>query len=694
MIVNKIDRDVTASPAAHRQAVTIKASPDMVRRVILPYTDYAFAAVRETVTGNHMDADTRIQLKLPTKLDPVWMSRDFGPGIPQAQFRDFYAMAGHSTKADTNVIRLADGSTVAVMGCKGVGRFAPLGISDQFMIRNINDGRVVIGQVYFSSDGHPVFDIISDQPAPNEPTGVEISFAVPYDKLGQFEQAVAKSLMYAPSIYKIEWLGRTPSIERPIAKFSGPTWRITERAEATAVMGRIGYEVNPAQFTGDVKQLLEVGLEFEVPLGEIDVNDAREQLIYNDRTKATVVAAINAIRQSVLDHLFDSVNKATTLWEATVAYDKMADRVYRNTFGSVPKFKWQGQSVTRDITYDAVDIAASLNVALATTSPTAAPIQASELMLTRAKNGWYRKSRIVWEGEAYLTFKPARTVVIIVDTKSRLNDTIHEWLSNQVGSDHGEIIRIQADDPHLATKLKFLGDPPASAITRTSTMPIPLPKPVGAAGLRSITSLEIWQGSAWVKGSVDLAQPAIFQYTYGTNSRIKDTTTPLPAVPLDISFDRRDADHARYSVLPLLNKDALPIIRVPHSVETKLKRAKGWVEWNRFILEAASLRLADSAFFNLVEFEYVVRFKPYADWIHMMWNQPKLAAVLLPHNSKDRPLAVELAKARPHLDTSAKIAAIHSTFADSLKKLVDDRPHLPYLVLGKAPTAHIIDYVT
>lgn len=340
MIVQPIERNVQVSDAQHRQRATMLASPEMLRRAILPYSKLELAAVRETL-NNAADASTKLAIQVPTKLEPLVRIRDFGPGIPTSQVYNFYSVAGYSTKTQTNTTYDADGNAIHVMGCKGVGRFAPLAVTDQFTFHNYTEGRCIVGQVFIDREGYPTVDILDDSPS-TEPTGVEISFAVDPTKVGAIRQAFHECLVNFPAHYQIEYLGEPLDITPPQPKVYGNGWYFTD--QPGVIMGRIKYEIDASEFIGltiktynDLYHMIQHGVVLTVPLGSIDVNDARESIVYNDRTKAAIISAATqavAEYQTKLDLAFAA---CTTPWEAAKLYNEMTNNESRNIFGT-PKF--------------------------------------------------------------------------------------------------------------------------------------------------------------------------------------------------------------------------------------------------------------------------------------------------------------------------------------------------------------------
>ena len=329
MIVQPESRNVTASPVLQRTRASIIASPEAVRRFILPYTQNELAAVRETL-NNAADASTRIELQAPNMLEPTARIRDYGPGIPVAQMYEFFSVAGYSTKTQVNETVDANGNTIAVMGCKGVGRFAPLAIAESFMFRNWSEGRQIIGQVYFGPDGMPTVDIIANE-ASSDPTGVEITFPVNPDRIGAVRNAFRQVLTHFPSHYSIAWVGEPVEVDPPVSKFMGDGWWFGPGP--AVLMGRIAYDVAPTQMYywhhKDLHEGLATAFEqkllLRVPLGSIDVNDARESIVYNARTYDAINAAFKKVVDDMATKVMADIVNAPTFWEATRVYSQAVE---------------------------------------------------------------------------------------------------------------------------------------------------------------------------------------------------------------------------------------------------------------------------------------------------------------------------------------------------------------------------------
>jgi hypothetical protein len=684
MIVETLERDVRASAALVSQEITILASPDVVRSVILPYTDMPLAAVRETLIGNHLDASNYVEVQLPTRLDPTWVSRDFGPGIPYAQIHTHFSQAGYSTKTNTNTNRLIDGTTVDVMGCKGRGRFAPLGVTDQFLITNWSEGRRVIGQVYFDHRGMPKFDIISDVADTTSPTGVEIRFAVDQDKVGAVLAAVEALMQHVdPTVYNVEFTGHQPNVNLDKPEWHGNGWQLNGRqSTAKAVMGRIAYDVNSWQFYGTPAfELLQSGLQVKVPLGSIEVNDARESVVYSDKTKAAITAAVDAVKQEVHDTVFDSVNNAPTYWEACSAFSEVVDRWFNGTFGKLA-FQWKGRDVKNVVLYDfeelpsvvAGDAAAAANTGTKFSGNTSIYHTTNRSLRRSSGNG----NRLKFENAHRLPINPLKSTILIRDVETRASDIIAHWYASIQGDRPDVVYMLDASDPILQEKLDLLGNPPTTPL---STLPVP-PKTQRTSSARSITKMKRFDTYHFIDDNVDLKQPAIYIKMHAGAYRPGSIEFKLPSVPA-FPGTRLGIERACLIVRShqAVTGNTDPIVAVPATLWDRIPKNGSW----RTLEDAA----ADAA-------------------LHYD-STPDIVTTTLAHYARGRAGydTVEgsipdylFDKHYPAADSALLYLLQYGYYADIKfkfkKALLDDlaaAPLLRYLVRGNAPAADIQAYL-
>ena len=486
MIVQPINRNVQVSDAMQRTRATMLASPEMLRRAILPYTKLELAAVRETI-NNAADSSTKLAIQIPTILEPVVRIRDYGPGIPVAQIYNFYSVAGYSTKTQTNVTTDENGNEIHVMGCKGVGRFAPLGVTEQFTFHNYVDGRCIVGQVFFDSEGYPTVDILDDSPS-SEPSGVEISFAVDPKQTGEFRNAFHECLVNFPDHYDISFLGEPIDVVKPQPKVSGTNWYLDD--DSGIIMGRIKYDVNAYEllsYSNQLYSMLNSGLVLRVPLGSIDVNDARESIVYNDRTKKAIQqAAATALAeyQASLDKAFANV---TSHWDACILYSEMTSADSRFMFGQP---KWKGTQIGAWLSFvvphsDIVSVGIEGRRRRRRSSVTSADPELPQFLTPRSREH---------KGAQYHIHPHATTIILVDDDKQYVRrlayayedkqSILHQHIPDSGKVRHSSALTVFVYDPaKLQDVLDALGG--AKTYLKISDLPLPPAKPKVSKGPRA-----------------------------------------------------------------------------------------------------------------------------------------------------------------------------------------------------------------
>lgn len=691
MIVNKEQRNLQVSEALQRQHVTVKASAEVVRRVILPYTKFALAAVRETI-NNAADASSRLDIQAPNTLDPTFRLRDYGPGIPQTQMVTFYREAGYSTKTQTNVNVLEDGTEVQVMGCKGVGRFAPLGVTDEFIIRNFNNGECLTGRVYFNDEAMPTFDIIDRSPS-DEPSGVEISFAIDPRKTSEFIGALKQVLSGFEETYQINWLGEPVEIPKLTAKFQGNGWWIGPGPGL--LMGRIIYNVDPGFFVNedyDIYLLFNYGkLVLRVPLGSIDVNDAREQVINNDKLIATVKTALNTLKTELVDKVNHEISTAATYWEACARFREIADRQLHGRLGTKGA-KWNGKPVDVDVTYDLSGLTPTNPDGSPAGTPASVPVYPTwELRSRKRPKGQYRVSGSI---------APDCVIFILNDKPRKLVERLNNWLNNDSDvqiklSDinvnwrrEGYVFVIPQDKE--AVYLDAFGNPPVFA--KASDIP-DLPVTAKSATPRAPVSVKIMDPSKgdWVPGQPSLNDDKVTYLEYNAGSRITSLTeTEHPTAIKLLAMTNI------YAVRTLFGRILPVIVRIDASNKRLIAKSK-WRPFTDWLEDLAKQLVADQVWLDRVRLhKYVMS--------EVSVSNPNR---LLYEHRDDLGKLVPALKALPDCDHYNEISRFvcmqtdlftrklceGSTHVKTLAKVVDDHPLLPYILQGDAPQSLVKDYL-
>ena len=274
--------------------------------------------IRELSTNAWDASRGNFEVHLPTSLNPVFRVRDFGPGISGENMKQVYARLYASTKRGSN----------DEVGGWGLGSKSPYAylIGDNgagsFNVTSYHGGVMRSYVLSLSSEGAPKMRLLAEMPS-DEPTGLDVSFPVRREDIHTFHQRAQKILWSfnpRPTIFpEIKWT-------QPVVNSSGDTWTSYKSGTVpfygpTVRMGCVMYPfdidlIKNSGFLTDDDAVL-----FEAPIGSLKVTLSREELAYDDRTKATLAALVKNYEDSFINQLRAKVEAADTLFDACVAFD-------------------------------------------------------------------------------------------------------------------------------------------------------------------------------------------------------------------------------------------------------------------------------------------------------------------------------------------------------------------------------------
>lgn len=320
----------------NRVAVSIGNTAHVMRILAQStYSDPIGAVVRETI-ANAMDAHSNIKstapfrITVPGLLDPNFKCRDFGCGMSEEFFLTRYAVAGDTTKGETN----------EEIGGFGMGRFSAFAYSgcDQYYVKAFKSGKWFLGSVTRDADFN-LFVQVENRGSTTEPDGVEIIVPVKAADFRKFEEAVTTFT---------EFLDPQPDGVAPLEPkrvlLAGGGWRITaieHSYNATykklAIMGGIPYKLGPEKVfcksreEGVQNPLSSVyGFEFDFPIGALSVAASREELRYDEKTIKAVQEAFAVAFAEIEVQATGIDSKYATDWER---WNSSEVRVIRKVLG-------------------------------------------------------------------------------------------------------------------------------------------------------------------------------------------------------------------------------------------------------------------------------------------------------------------------------------------------------------------------
>ena len=150
-----------------------------IRTTCQEYICNARDAMRECGKGNEFD------VTVPTRLNPVFKVRDYGPGITPNRMANVFVKYGASTKRDSN----------NQTGGFGIGAKSAWSYTDSFTIVTFVDGvkRSYVAHIGVNNQGR--LDLVSTEET-DEPNGTEIQIAVkPYD-IEEFRTSIFRAIYF------------------------------------------------------------------------------------------------------------------------------------------------------------------------------------------------------------------------------------------------------------------------------------------------------------------------------------------------------------------------------------------------------------------------------------------------------------------------------------------------------------------
>lgn len=319
------------------------------------------AIVRElscNAVDSHMAAgcaDTPFDVHLPNQLEPWFAIRDYGTGLDHEQVTNIYTTYFESTKTDSN----------DYIGALGLGSKSPFSYTDNFTVIAVKNGRRGIYTAFINDLGIPSIALMTEEET-TEPNGVEVKFAVnshyDFDKFRQEAVQVYQHFALRPVVsgnqhFKFEDIAYE-------SKDIVPGVHQTKNGRgSTAVMGNIAYPIeipNPEQTLGDLRYMLNYGLEFHFAIGELDFQASREGLSYIPQTVEAIKAKLSALNSVLVTKLKAEADAIDNLWErAFFLSGKKHNTLWSaavSAYGTIPTFdhKAYGGSMRLTARVDAV----------------------------------------------------------------------------------------------------------------------------------------------------------------------------------------------------------------------------------------------------------------------------------------------------------------------------------------------------
>jgi Histidine kinase-, DNA gyrase B-, and HSP90-like ATPase len=299
--------------------------------------------IRELSTNAWDASRGRMDIHLPTSLNPTFRVRDYGPGMSAENMKNVYARLYASTKRSSN----------DEVGGWGLGSKSPYAYlitdsgSGSYTVTSYHEGMMRTYVLSLSQHGAPTMRMLAEMPS-NEPSGLDVSFPVRREDIRSFHdraRAILWSFSPRPNM--------TPAIDwkEPFINSRGDNW--TSYKTGSVPFNGPHVRMGCVMYPFDLRQISTSGfldwnddVLFDAPIGSLKVTLSREELAYDDNTKATLTALVKSYEDSFTSQLQAKVNEAETLFEATKIFEESVESLGSTRTEALRRIvRWNGMHI-------------------------------------------------------------------------------------------------------------------------------------------------------------------------------------------------------------------------------------------------------------------------------------------------------------------------------------------------------------
>ena len=262
--------------------------------------------------------DTPFDVHLPNQLEPWFSIRDYGTGLSHEQVTNIYTTYFESTKTNSNDF----------IGALGLGSKSPFSYTDNFTVTAIKDGVKGVYSAFINEAGVPSIAKMGEEQT-SEPDGVEVKFSVSdrwdFSKFQEEARYVYTYFALRPVISGVSDF-RFRDVEYDAKDIIPGVHSYTDgHRRAVAIMGNIAYPIdvpNTEQAMGELRLLLNCGLEMNFAIGELDFQASREGLSYIPQTVDAIKRKLEAVNAQLAVHVAKEADAIPNLWDRAIFLTK------------------------------------------------------------------------------------------------------------------------------------------------------------------------------------------------------------------------------------------------------------------------------------------------------------------------------------------------------------------------------------
>ncbi len=289
------------------------------------YTHKIRAIIREISTNAydaHIDAknDEPFDVHIPTHLETWFSVRDYGTGISHEKMMSLYTQFFKSTRNESNDF----------CGALGIGRMAPLCISDSFTVESFYNNEKRIYCVFKDENGIPAISLLNVS-STDEPNGLKVYIDVDQYSVSKFRDEAEYVYSFFDKLPNIN----IPSIAESInnkKKYTIDTPEFKANfsyGNQYAVMGNVAYNI-PNEYCEDLN--IDFCLYFNI--GELSFDPGRENLSMDKKTIAAIKEKISLVKNNMKSYIEDIIESKTTKFEKALCLQNiLKGHCVRNILG-------------------------------------------------------------------------------------------------------------------------------------------------------------------------------------------------------------------------------------------------------------------------------------------------------------------------------------------------------------------------
>lgn len=258
-------------------------------------------------------ADTPFDVHLPNQLEPWFSIRDYGTGLSHEQVTNIYTTYFESTKTESNDF----------IGALGLGSKSPFSYTDNFTVTAVKDGRKGIYTAFINEAGVPSIALMMEE-ATTEPSGVEVKFSVndryDFSKFVEEARHVYTYFALRPVVTGVSNF-TFRDVDYDTKDIVPGVHSYRQSRGSVAVMGNIAYPIevpNADKTLGDLRGLLNCGLELHFAIGELDFQASREGLSYIPQTIEAIKRKLQMLNDQLAVHIAQEADAIVNLWDRAI----------------------------------------------------------------------------------------------------------------------------------------------------------------------------------------------------------------------------------------------------------------------------------------------------------------------------------------------------------------------------------------